>query len=211
MARNLDFSLRTHSPAGSAVPPAAGQVEVIPGKGVPSKAGRLRESLRRVCHGSLFLGLSIVPLRRFRHDLSGRPSLGNSVVERARLYAGLVRQFCNVHSFPAKHDDPGRSHVSVVRTWGAPSAIVRAVALVVIDAIKSVSLRARRHVLNKIPERVAPSLAHLNTSSAVIPEGDVLGVMATLDHLSPRPVQRVFGLWHSWIVSPVVTGGNNAV
>lgn len=209
--RKLDFPLLTQFTAGAAMPTPTSEVQVLAAKGMPSETVRFSFRLGGVRLGRFLLGLGVIPLRFFGHHLGCRPALRDAVVERARLDPGQVGQFGYVHALPAENNHASRSHVPAVLAGRAPRAILKAVAIVVVDAIKGVALRARWHVLNKVPERVSPSLTDTNPAPTVIVEPNVPWVVATIDHHHPSSVKRMLSLWHLPIVNPVVTGVYNGV
>ena len=60
------------------------------------------------------------------------------------------------------------SAISCLRSVGCPSAIVRRIRTVVIDPVKSETVRAFTHVGEKSIERFGPPLTHVNAASAIV-------------------------------------------
>jgi hypothetical protein len=76
-----------------------------------------------------------------------------------------------------------------------PTAVGRFVVSAVVNAIKRQLRWTRTHVFIERGVTIAPSLAHSNAATAVVSELFVFRVVATLNHLLPRPI--VPGLTHS--------------
>ena len=81
-----------------------------------------------------------------------------------------------------------RSAVARLLELGRPSAVLRAVVAVIVDAVETVlGRRARTHVLEEGFEGVPP-FAHLDAAATVAGVGVVALVAATLAHPAPGPV-----------------------
>lgn len=73
----------------------------------------------------------------------------------------------------------------------SPSAVVRRIRAVVVDAVDRMVLRwPRTHVGKKVSERVAPTFADENASASVVGIGDVVPVVAASVHGHPRQMFR---------------------
>ena len=79
------------------------------------------------------------------------------------------------------------SSVQVLLLSCRPSAIIRIIPAIVIDAIEGQPCGAFAHIDDEIPE-IAPPFTDGNTSPAVVVEARVVPVVASVDHVKPRIV-----------------------
>ena len=80
-----------------------------------------------------------------------------------------------------------------------PSAIIRGIRPVIVNAFKRVFVRRIAHIRKEVIKRIAPALANVNTAPAPILEVFALRVCASLDHVPPSPVHLLSG-FHGVIV-----------
>jgi len=81
-----------------------------------------------------------------------------------------------------------RSFVLLLSASSRPSAIVRLVVAVVVDAINRVVLRCAAHVMQEGIETSHPLFAHLDTPASVVTEDRQIWVSASRAHLNPRSI-----------------------
>jgi hypothetical protein len=106
------------------------------------------------------------------------------------VYAFFLGPLSQGLNTPLKFKPAGSSHVIALFSLSSPPTIIRRIALVIINALKGITLRwARADIRNKV-FKIAPSLADCNSASAVMMVRGVLGVMTSLAHGSPRAVFR---------------------
>jgi len=87
-------------------------------------------------------------------------------------------------------DEPRVSPVALLFSPTRPSAVFWTVVSVWVNAINRVSLWAWTHVLKKVLKGI-PSLADLDTSTAIVGVVGKLRVVATASHRKPHSVQRM--------------------
>lgn len=86
-----------------------------------------------------------------------------------------------------------RSSVAVLRRKICPTAILFAIAFIVVDAVKCCfGIRAWAHIFVEV-FKAFPSFAHRDSSTTVVLVGVVSGIVASLKHTVPNLVFRGFG------------------
>lgn len=107
------------------------------------------------------------------------------------VFIGPLRQ--SLRLFTDGHKDAG-SLVSVLLVYGRPTAILRAIWAVIIDAINRCSRGSLPHVGGKEPEILRPSRANGDASAAVILPRLRFVALASLNHLPPYSIERMLRL-----------------
>lgn len=122
--------------------------------------------------------------------LAGQPSLVPHLHYATRKMI-LLGRFLDDHSPVRGIDPPIAPRVSRLNNLSGPSAIVRTIWAVVLDAIQRVAFaRARPHVVDKRNERFVPTVTDGNPPGAVVSIHRVGWILAALAHGYPRVVLR---------------------
>lgn len=117
------------------------------------------------------------------------PPVPESRVQAARRYAGHLRPFRHTQGFALKRQPADASRVASLRKAGGPPAIIRRVGTVVVDAVERVLWgRTIAHVREEVLEAVQPAVAHADAAPAIIGEGPIPRVYASLFSVRPTVV-----------------------
>lgn len=114
--------------------------------------------------------------------LSG-PSIFQPVREALGIHANISRPSAQALGFSIMGKHHISSEIALLLCWRCPSAICRTIAKGSIDSIKSRVGRALSHVCQKVLERLPPTLAHKDSSAAVLGELCVTLPMASSQHV----------------------------
>lgn len=86
-----------------------------------------------------------------------------------------------------------RSLVQFLRRPWNPSAVLRRVGSVIVNAVEGVTVRAQAHVSQKIHKRISPSVTHDNTAPSVVRIFFAVSGVASPPHLNPTSGGRRVG------------------
>lgn len=111
--------------------------------------------------------------------------------QRTVRHTELSRSVRHGHAFTADRDQTVRRRVVGLLSVGRPSAVVRSVIAIVVDAFNRMIVgRPLAHIREKLCEVSAPSFAYANTSCAVGVKACVASVVTTLLHVEPHTIFR---------------------
>lgn len=83
--------------------------------------------------------------------------------------------------------------VAVLSLASDPRAVIRAVALIVVDPLNSHAWRALAHVGQEVREGVAPPVAHSDSAGAIVRKRFAVRVLTPINHSHEHRVERVLG------------------
>ena len=121
----------------------------------------------------------------------------------AALYSSNQRDVFNPKNFRPLRNGSGLafqcgeerlSGVAGLLLGCGPTAIVRRVTLIVVDAIKRVTFRNRPHIREEVLKGVSPTVADGYAPSAVLIKAGIVGIVATSDHSTPAAKFERVGL-----------------
>lgn len=127
--------------------------------------------------------------RRREHVVNG-PSDVEAIIESPSVDPEVGSPVGNGLRYSVEGNLSCSSSVSKLVGTGCPSAVVRRVTLVVIDALKRVFGWARSHIGVERLKRVSPAVAHRDTSAAVVCERGSLRAIASAASHHPTVVFR---------------------
>lgn len=126
-------------------------------------------------------------MKRSQNGAFNGPPSGKAVADPAARQTHPFTPLGRSESFPAKRDVNVSAGIVVLGFSPSPATVFWFVVIVAIEAIKGVSFRGTRpHVSVEGIERVKPSLANCDTSTAVPPIVVMLRVIASTFHGLPR-------------------------
>ena len=123
----------------------------------------------------------------WRQSVFGCRSALDPHVDGKAFKAGFFGPLGYRHRSPECREKPSRAPVQRLFLNRGPSAVVRIIVTIVIDAIK-LMCRAWRsaHIVEKVGIGLAPSLADLDAASAVLRPSVHARIRASRDHSPPR-------------------------
>lgn len=137
--------------------------------------------------------MSTLRVDRFGQYAIGIPSITDATPDGVWRHIEFACPFRDCHSLTIHRQrmvDPG---VVALFDFGSPTAIVRLVVAVIVDAVKRMTVWAHTHVVEEILERFTPSGANLNTTCAVVLIFAAIRVVAATYHLVVGGAQWMIG------------------
>jgi len=120
-----------------------------------------------------------------------RASTVKALADETRAYTHSLSPRCHRHSLFAQGEKAISSSISGLLLLGCPAAILRRVALGIIDAIQRVFRGwTFAHIFEEARKRTFPMLANGNSTATIAAIGMIFRIIATLDHLRPSLILR---------------------
>ena len=196
----------------------------------PTNAGAFRRSacvllsklvaMFAMCHGHLFSAACLpakseareIVMFVFCDTVGKRHALLDSMRNGVRFNSVFFRKHRYKISLAIDYYTDSVSSVLHVLFVRYPVAILRRIRSVIVDTVNFMACGARRHIGNKITERVEPSIADKNTPAAIVFKWLGVWVIASALHALPDIIKRVGGLKrHNFNPFLVVDGSHQNV
>lgn len=103
-------------------------------------------------------------------------------------YTRQSREFCRSRSFPAVENRDVVSSITFLCAIARPTTVARFIVPVCVDAVQRVARWTRTHVGQKRREIAGPSLAHRDSTSAVVLVGLRCWSATTIRGINPRSI-----------------------
>jgi hypothetical protein len=120
------------------------------------------------------------------HRSFNGPSVPQSVEQCVVVDVDAFGPVGDAHAYAGVGHDFVTPRISTLLSTCRPSAVVRRIRAIVVDAVQAISDRARTHICKKIKER-SPAIYDGNSSSAIVIKAIVVRISAALDHVVPDP------------------------
>lgn len=147
----------------------------------------------------------LVPTQRWQRKRSLKaPSTLEAICDSGRSNVKMSGERIEASGNPTNREAHGQCPVSLLHFSRGPSAVARFVVAVVVDSVKRFASRTLSHVLNKIFERVHPSFAHLDSTTAPSPIILVGCSRASRFHARPRSKSASFAFPMGGIENAIV-------
>lgn len=124
----------------------------------------------------------------FGQDSLNRPAVMQSAGDDTFAPSESIRPLLHIHGFTVECQQSVVAPVVGLLFGGCPSAVIRRVVAVVVDAIKPSARRRITHVGIESCERFAPSVADADATRTVANEGRVFFAVAAAQHAAPCAV-----------------------
>lgn len=117
---------------------------------------------------------------------------GPSAIQSRPKCAQLHASFLSPSSYTLRPARECQKHVltavAILFLSRGPSAVIRAIIAIVVDAVQGLSLWPISHIFVKGSERLSPSVAYANPSSSIVRVCSVVWIAAATDHLAPNAI-----------------------
>ncbi len=142
----------------------------------------------------------------FGGDISKRHALGGSLNNCIRFKSVLFSEDGTQILYAVYFHVNRIASVLHVLFMSYPTAVFRGIRTIILNAVNFVSKRAWRHVGNKCLERIVQAFTDGNSPAPVVFERRRVGIVASLFHIQPNGIERVWIFkWHNLNPFTVVT------
>lgn len=133
-------------------------------------------------------GMVSVEVQGFGQRPLDRPASPQPLPDHARADSCAAGPLGNRQRFTPKLKQGILAHVVGLLLVVGPSAVVWAIAQIVIDSVNAASRWARTHIVEEMLERLPPSLTYGDAASPVVLIDDASGVVTSPLHVAPNSV-----------------------